>query len=185
MTADFRSIRPGSDEYLEYYGTYIGRVPDGDIVETMKSQGKEMSAFLRAIPESRADFSYAPGKWTIRQIIGHLADAERVFAYRAMRFARADATLVPGFEEDDYVANGPFTRVSLSDLIDELEHLRAATILFFRALDAEAMSRRGTANAHEISVRAIAFIMPGHASHHVEVLRSRYLGGATQPAGAS
>jgi hypothetical protein len=184
MTSDFRWIRPAADEYDPHYSGYISRVPDGDIIETMKSETTALLASLRAIPASRADYSYAPGKWTIRQIVGHLCDAERVFAYRAMRFARADRTPVPGFEENDYVDNAPFQRVPLADLIDELAHLRAATVRFFETLDAESMSRRGIANNAEISVRAIAYIMPGHSSHHIGVLKSRYLDEATQPAGS-
>ena len=174
-STSFRSIRPGADEHLEYYSRYIDRVPDGDIVETLKRDTVQTFEFLRSIPESKFDFQYAPDKWTIRQLVGHLADGERVFQYRAFRFSRADRTPVPGFEENDYVANGPFTRVSMPDLIDELEHLRQASIHLFSNLDEEAMSRRGVANDAEVSVRAIAFIIVGHTSHHVQILKERYL----------
>ena len=171
----FRSIRPGSEEHLEYYSKYIDRVPDGDIVEILKRDTPETLEFLRSIPESKFDYQYAPDKWTIRQVVGHLADGERVFQYRAWRFSRADTTPVPGFEENDYVANGPFTRVSMPDLIDELENLRKASIHLFSNLDEEAMSRRGVANDAEVSVRAIAYIIVGHTSHHLQVLKERYL----------
>ena len=175
MNNSFRSIRPASDEHLAYYSRYIDRVPDGDIVETLKRDTAETLAFLRAIPESRFDFKYAPEKWTIRQVVGHLADGERVFQYRAWRFSRADTIPVPGYEENDYVANGPFTRVSMPDLIAEFEHLRRATIHLFGNMDEEAMGRRGLANDAEISVRAIAFIIVGHTTHHLQILKERYL----------
>lgn len=175
MSESFRSIRPGKDEHLEYYSKYIDRVSDGDIVAKLESQLGETLEFLRSIPDSKLDFRYAPGKWNIREIVGHLADGERVFQYRAWRFSRADTTPVPGFEENDYVANAPFSRMKISDLISEFEHLRYATIRLFSALDADAMERRGTANGAGVSVRAIAWIIAGHVDHHEEVLRTRYL----------
>lgn len=174
-STSFRSIRPGADEHLEYYSKYIDRVPDGDIVETLKRDTPETLEFLRSIPESKFDFQYAPGKWTIRQVVGHLSDGERVFQYRAWRFSRGDRIPVPGFEENDYVANGPFMRVSMPDLIAEFENLRHASIHLFSNLDEEAMSRWGIANDAEVSVRAIAFIIAGHTSHHLQVLKERYL----------
>ena len=124
MSESFRSIRPKSDEHIAYYSTYIDRVPDGDIVATLESQLGETLKFLRSIPESKLDYRYAPGKWNIKEIVGHLGDGERVFQYRAWRFSRADTTPVPGFEENDYVANAPFSRMNVNDLISEFEHLR-------------------------------------------------------------
>jgi uncharacterized damage-inducible protein DinB len=180
MTAAFRSTRPAPDEYLDYYGTYIREVPDGDIVDTLSRQIAETVAFLRSIPESRGDYRYAPGKWSIREVIGHVCDGERVFCYRAMRFARADETPLPGFEENSYVANGPFSHMSLADLISEFEHVRRSNIYFFAALDEEALSRRGTANGNAVSVRALAFILAGHETHHMNFLRSHYLDNARQ-----
>ena len=175
MGQAFRAVRPKSDEHIEYYSRYIDRVPEGDIVDTLSRQIPETLAFLRAIPESKADHAYAPGKWTIRQVIGHLSDAERVFQYRAFRFSRADATPVPGFDENSYVDNARFPQQTMTDLINEFEHLRRATIYLFNAMDEEAMSRRGTANDAEISVRAISYIIAGHETHHMDVLRERYL----------
>lgn len=175
MASDFRATRPKADEHLEYYGRYIERVPDGDIVEILEKQISETIAFLRAIPESRVDYQYAPGKWTPRQIAGHLSDGERVFQYRAWRFSRADTTPVPGFDENHYVDHAPFTNVSMNDLIDEFEQLRRASVHMFRNMDADAMSRRGSANGAEITVRALAWIMAGHETHHMQVLREKYL----------
>ncbi|HZI99078.1 MAG TPA: DinB family protein [Gemmatimonadaceae bacterium] len=175
MSESFRSIRPKADEHIAYYSTYIDRVPDGDIVATLENQLGETLKFLRSIPESKLDYRYAPGKWNIKEIVGHLGDGERVFQYRAWRFSRADTTPVPGFEENDYVANAPFSRMNVNDLISEFEHLRQASIRMLSAMDADAMQRRGTANDAEISVRAIAWILAGHVDHHQEILRTRYL----------
>ena len=175
MTTEFRAIRPKADEHVEYYSKYIDRVPDGDIVATLERQIPETISLLRGIPESRVDYRYAPGKWNIRQIVGHLGDGERVFQYRAWRFSRADTTPVPGFDENLYVANAPFENVEMNDLIDELEQLRRATLHMFKNMDADSMSRRGVANNAEVSVRAIAWIIAGHETHHMQVLRERYL----------
>jgi uncharacterized damage-inducible protein DinB len=171
----FRSTRPAAGEFLPYYSTYIDRVPDSDIVDTLGRQITETLAAIRAIPESAGDKRYAPGKWSIRQVLGHVIDAERIFVYRALRFSRSDATPVPGFDENSYADNDPYANVSLADLANELEHVRQATVHFFANLDEEAMSRRGTANGAGISVRALAFIIAGHETHHLNVLRTRYL----------
>lgn len=175
MSESFRSIRPKKDEHIDYYSKYIDRVPDGDIVAKLETQLDETLSFLRSIPESKLDYRYAPGKWSIKEIIGHLGDGERVFQYRAWRFSRADTTPVPGFEENDYVANAPFSRLNVDDLISEFEHLRSATIRLFAGLDADAMGRRGNANGDDVSVRAIAWIMAGHVDHHQAIMRERYL----------
>jgi uncharacterized damage-inducible protein DinB len=185
MSIPFRAVRPAPDEYFEYYGGYISQVPEGDIVDTLSRQISETVAFLRAIPDSLGDHRYAEGKWSIREVIGHMSDAERVFAYRAMRFSRADNTPLPGFEENSYVANAPFTHVALADLISEFEHVRRSSIYLFASLSEEAMMRRGVASGHEVSVRALAFIAAGHEVHHVKVIRTRYLEGANQRVGAS
>ncbi|HUQ48925.1 MAG TPA: DinB family protein [Gemmatimonadaceae bacterium] len=174
-STSFRSTRPADGEFLPYYGKYIDRVPQGDVIETLATQLTETLALIRSISESDGDKRYAPGKWSIRDVIGHVIDGERIFVYRALRFSRADSTPVPGFEENDYAANGPYSQVSLSDLADEFEHVRRATIQFFSHLDDVALSRRGAANNAEISVRALAFIIAGHETHHMAVLRDRYL----------
>lgn len=175
MTTSFRAIRPAAGEFLPYYGTYIDRVPDGDVVETLRRQVGDSLALIRSIPEAVGDKRYAPGKWSVREVIGHLIDAERIFSYRALRFGRADTTPVAGFDENAYVANSPYSKVSLADLADELNHVRGATVHFFGNLDEEAFNRRGAANGAEITVRALAFILAGHESHHMNVLKTRYL----------
>lgn len=167
--------RPQTSEYAAYYETYISRVPDGDIVGTLDKQLVETLALIRGIPESRGDFSYAEGKWTIKELVGHIIDCERVFAYRALRFGRGDATPLSGFEQDDFVRGADFSKRSLSDLATEYEHVRRASISLFGSLETGAWDRRGTANDSEVSVRGIAFIIAGHERHHLEILRTRYL----------
>jgi DinB superfamily len=169
------TARPDKSEYPSYAESYVARVPDGDIVAILERQLEDTLALIRSIPEARGDFCYAEGKWSVKEVIGHIIDTERVFGYRALRFARGDATPLEGFEQDDYVRGGSFDRSSLSDLAAEYEHVRRATISLFANLDEEAWTRRGTANKNEVSVRGLAFIAAGHERHHIEILRTRYL----------
>jgi hypothetical protein len=171
--------RPDTTEYLSYYGNYISMVPDGDILAVLESQMEDTAGFLGTIPESQASFRYAPDKWSIKEVVGHLIDGERVFAYRALRFARNDKTPLPGFEQDDYVRNGAFDNCRLSDLAAELKSVRQATLFLFNHLDRDAWTRRGVANDDEVSVRALAYIIAGHELHHREVLRTKYLSSAS------
>jgi len=174
MTASLIA-RPGTDEYAPYYGTYIGKVPDGDLRSMLSSQLTETLALIRSIPESRGGHRYAPDKWSIRQVLGHLADSERIFSYRALRIGRGDSTPLPGFEQDDYVPTGRFDDRTLRDLADELGAVRQATIHLLAHLDEAALERRGTASGKTVSVRALAYIIAGHELHHVGILKTRYL----------
>jgi len=174
MTASLIA-RPGTDEYAPYYGTYIGKVPEGDLRSMLSSQLTETLALIRSIPESRGGHRYAPDKWSIRQVLGHLADSERIFSYRALRIGRGDPTPLPGFEQDDYVPTGRFDDRTLRDLADELGAVRQATIHLFAHLDEAALERRGTASGKPVSVRALAYIIAGHELHHVGILKTRYL----------
>jgi uncharacterized damage-inducible protein DinB len=167
--------RPGTDEYAPYYGTYIGKVPDGDLRAMLASQLAETLALVRSIPESRGGHRYAPDKWSIKGVLGHLADSERIFSYRALRIGRGDTTPLPGFEQDDYVPMGNFDARTLRDLADELAAVRQATLHLFAHLDQAAFERRGTASGKPISVRALAYIIAGHELHHVGILKTRYL----------
>jgi hypothetical protein len=175
VTSRLLLMRPAPDEYVPYYQAYIDQVPAGDVLALLESQIGETMEMLAGLSEKDAEFRYAPGKWSIKEIIGHLADAERVFSYRALRFARADVTPLPGFEQDDYIAPGGFDRRTLVDLLAEFEAVRLATVRLFRSFDDEALMRRGLANDSEVCVRAIAFIIAGHERHHVGVIAQRYL----------
>jgi uncharacterized damage-inducible protein DinB len=173
-TSEMRSTRPAPDEHAPYYGRYIERVPPGDVVAQLRSQIAGTLALLRPLSEEKAGYRYAPGKWSIRQVIGHLTDTERVFCYRAMWFARSDGTALPGFDENAFVANARFDSRSLASLVDELAAQRGATVAFFASLDADEWTRRGVANDKEMSVRALAWTIAGHELHHRELLRTRY-----------
>jgi len=170
--------KPGSDEYAPYYEQYIALLPATDVITTLATQMATTRALLDSIDEAKAGHRYAADKWSIKELVGHLIDGERVFAYRAMRFARNDQTSLNGFEQDDYVANGEFDSRLLADLAAEFEHLRRSTILFFQGLSDEAWTRRGTANDTPVSVRAIAHIIAGHEVHHIGILKTRYLAGS-------
>jgi len=167
--------RPDPSEYGAYYGRYINLVPEGPIVTVLRDQIAETLKLLRALPEARGHHRYAPGKWSIKEIVGHVTDGERVFSYRALRIGRGDETPLPGFEQDDYVKNGGFDSRPLGDLLDELETVRRATVQLLAPLDEAAMLRRGTASGFPVSVRALAYITAGHELHHRNILKERYL----------
>jgi DinB superfamily len=169
------AVRPAADEHVEYYGKYIKLVQESDAISALRLELEDTLATLHAIPETQGDHRYAPGKWSIRQVVAHLIDAERVFAYRALRFARADETPVPGFDETTYAESAGADQRTLRSLVDEYESLRRADIAMFEGLPEAAWVRRGSANGNAISVRALAFIIAGHGRHHAGLLRERYL----------
>lgn len=170
-----RAVKPDQTEFLPYYGKYIDLVTAGDVLSTLATQMSETQALLRSLPASVSTYRYAPGKWSVNEVIGHLIDSERIFAARALRFARNDATPVPGFEQDDYVRNSTFGAYPVAELASELASVRQATIFLFKHLDESAWARRGVANNAEVSVRALAYIIAGHELHHREIIRTRYL----------
>ena len=174
-TAPIPTQRPDATEFAPYYALYIDRVPDGAILPMLESQIATTLPLLRSIPESRGGHRYAPGKWSIKETIGHLNDSERIFAYRALRIGRGDAKPLAGFDQDPYVATGHFDARSLTDLVDELAAIRGATVALFRSFDAEALTRVGTASENPVSTRALGFIILGHELHHVAILEERYL----------
>lgn len=166
--------RPEHGEYLEYYRTYIARVPDGDIVAILGEQLEGTRRLLSGLRDAQALHRYAPGKWSVKEVVGHVTDAERVFAYRALRFARGDRTALPGFDERAWVPAGRFDARTIASLADELGAVRNATVALFRGLPSEVSLRDGEANGAAVSVRALAYIIAGHEAHHVAVLRERY-----------
>ena len=166
--------RPSAGEYAPYYDRYISLVSGNDILATLKSQGDSFSELFSGRSDPDGDYRYAPGKWSVKEVLGHINDAERVFTYRALRIARGDTTPIEGFEQDDYVHNGPFPLCRLSDLVQEFRDVRAATLSLFRNLQPEAWTRRGVANKNEIVVRAIPYIIAGHTNHHRRILEEKY-----------
>ncbi|HEU4748168.1 MAG TPA: DinB family protein [Gemmatimonadaceae bacterium] len=173
MTA--REQKPETSEHLPYYGRYIALVPAGDVITTLEAQMRDSQALLAEIPPDVATYRYAPDKWSLNEMVGHVIDTERIMSVRALRFARADASPLPGFEQDDYVRGASFDAYPLADLAAELEAVRRSTLFLFRHLREEAWMRRGTANNAEVTVRALAYIIAGHELHHREILRTRYL----------
>ena len=162
-------------DYPPSCADYVSRIAeDEDIMEVVVNQLDEVLVRFKNIPEARGDYRYAPGKWSIKEIVGHLSDAERVFAYRALRIGRGDITPLPGFEEEDYVPQMRAEDRALADYVEEWSAVRRATIALFRNLPSSAWSRRGVANEHPISVQALAYAIVGHVRHHLEVLDSRY-----------
>jgi hypothetical protein len=172
--ATIQRVRPDATEYAPFYARYVADVPEGDVVATLRESGREIVEALAAIPESRGGFRYAPDKWSVREVIGHVIDTERIFGYRALRLARADATPLPGFDENQYVPTAGSDARTIADLVDELRIVREGTVRLFASLPDEAWPRRGVVNGREVSVRALAYITAGHARHHLGVLRERY-----------
>jgi uncharacterized damage-inducible protein DinB len=166
--------RPASDEHDPYYGRYIDLVPNGDLIQLLGSQLRATVAALSKVPADREDFAYAPGKWTIKETVGHVTDAERVFAYRALCIARGDQSSFPSFDENAYVPNGEFASRTLGDLVEEMQAVRAATIQLAKHLSDAALARRGTASGKTITPRALFYILGGHERHHVALLHERY-----------
>jgi hypothetical protein len=167
-------LRPIKSEYDSYYERYIKLVPEEDILITLDQQLSETQILLRSISEQHGSFRYEPEKWSVKEVLGHLIDTERIMSYRALRIARNDRMPIPGFEQDDYVKNGAFDKRSVSSLAREFEQVRRSTISLFRNLEPEAWERRGTANNVEVSVRALAYIIAGHELHHKALLKDRY-----------
>jgi hypothetical protein len=166
---------PEATEYAPYYARYVSLVPEGDILATLSEQLESTLRTLRGIDGEKAGHRYAPEKWSVKELVGHIIDTERIFAYRALRFARNDQTELQGFEQDDYIRHAGFDSRSLDDIAQEFEFVRRANLLMLKNLDGEAWQRRGVASDNEVSVRALCFIMAGHERHHMEILRTRYL----------
>jgi len=167
--------RPQTGEFLAYYGRYVDLVPDGDLLEILAEQNRRTLDLVRSLGEAKGAFRYAPGKWSVKELIGHLTDAERIFSDRALRFARNDPNDQPGFEENDYVKSAGFDRASLADLASGFETVRQSTLALLKSLDGPSAKRRGKANGAEISVRALGYVIAGHELHHMNVLKERYL----------
>lgn len=167
--------RPEKNEYNEYYETYASLVPETEIVPALENQVVEIQDIFAAISEEKGSFAYAEDKWTIKELLGHLIDTEKMFAYRALRIARADKTPIEGFEQNGYVENGNFNSRNLADLTEEFLLLRRTNLYFFKNLDDDAWLRTGTASGFPFSVRALAYISVGHVRHHLNILKNRYL----------
>jgi hypothetical protein len=175
--------RPEPDEFAPFYASYIAKVGDvTDAAGTLREQGAAVGALLGTVSDAASRFRYAPEKWSVRELVGHVADAERVFAYRLLRVARGDETPLAGFDEQAYVREAGSDNRALDSLVADWQAARAATIAMVRGFDAAVWPRRGTANGQPVSARALLYIIVGHVEHHADVLRTRYRVGSATPA---
>ena len=165
--------RPSEEEYAGDFDEYIRLVPEGNIIDILLAQEKQMTKLLASLTESQGEYRYAEGKWTLKEVVGHIADGERVMTYRLLRFARGDQTPLPGFDQEMFIP--PFESWTLAQLSEDYRAVRQSTITLLRGLPAEAWSRKGTANNVSITVRALAYVTAGHELHHMGVIRNRYL----------
>ena len=172
--ATFVIARPEPGEYAPYYDRYISLIAGSDILGTLDAQRRQMMLLLSGRDEADGDIRYAPDKWNAKEVLGHVCDTERVFAYRALRIARGDQTPMEGFEQDDYVRNGPFAGAPMAEIVEDYIAVRRATLTLLRNLNEEAWTRRGVANKNEVSVRALAYIIAGHELHHRRILEEKY-----------
>jgi len=168
-------LRPQTGEYASYFERYISLVPGNDILAAFEEQSRQMLLLLSGRTDADGDFRYAPDKWTLKEVLGHMNDTERIMGYRALRIARGDATPMEGFEQDDYVRNGSWGQRPLTDAIEDYVAIRRATVSLFRNLDEPAWTRRGVANKNEVTVRALAYTIAGHELHHRKILEEKYL----------
>ena len=167
--------RPAEDEHAPFYGNYINLVPHQDLIQVLRDQKVSTVQLFKSIPEDKAGSRYAPGKWSIKEVVGHICDTERIMSYRGLRIARGDQTPLPGFEQDDYVRFAEFDQRPFDELTAEFSSVRDATLSWVRGLDEQSLQRRGTANNMSVSVLALAYIIAGHERHHIGLLRERYL----------
>lgn len=168
-------IKPESGEYAPYYDRYISRVPPGDILTILEEQMENTMGFCADIDEEKAGYRYGEGKWSLKEVVGHIVDTERILAYRAFRFARKDETPLPGFEQDDYVKHSNYRERTLQNILKEFRAVRNSTIALFGNFDDAVWTYQGVASGFNISVRALAYILAGHELHHRKILEERYL----------
>lgn len=167
--------RPETNEFDPYYNTYISLIEGDDVLPILDAQPAELSAIFSNMPEEKGTFAYADGKWTIKELLSHLIDGERMFAYRTLRISRGDKTPIEGFEQDDYIKNSNANNRPFAELLEEFDLQRRSNMLLFNNLSDEASRRMGTANEKAISARALIYCMAGHVRHHISILKERYL----------
>lgn len=167
--------KPLTTEYHPFYETYISKVPNGELLTLFEAQTQKYLALLESLTEAQWDYAYAPEKWTIKEAVVHMMDAERVFAYRVLRIARGDQKPMPGFEQNDYVPNSEANARNSQSILEEFRALRQSTLLFLKSLTPQMLDRKGTASGAEVSARAICHIIVGHDLHHFQIIEDRYL----------
>ncbi len=173
--------RPEKGEYNPYYSNYIGLVPKGDVIEILSNQVEDTIALLEGLTEEQSSFKYGPDKWTIKEVMGHLTDTERVMGYRILCIARGETVSLPGYDDQAYVKNAPFNKCSIKELLDHFKVVRQSTVELIKSLESDAWLRCGTANNDKVSVRALVNIVAGHELHHRNIIQERYFGSEQYP----
>lgn len=168
-------MRPQKQDHIGYFEYYINLVPENDIISALKNNGDSISSFFKSIPSDKADFKYAEGKWSIKQLLNHIIDTERILSYRALRFSRGDNQMVLSFDENLYADNANLSKSDLNLLIEEFETVRKATILQYSQLSDKELALKGSSPSGENSVLSIGYMLCGHATHHVNIIKERYL----------
>jgi uncharacterized damage-inducible protein DinB len=168
-------MRPHNNEYPSYFSVYINMVPEGDLLEILEEQRQALLELFASITEEQSEFRYGPGKWSMKEVLGHIMDTERIMAYRLLCVSRGEQATLPGFDETQYVQGAAFGRRSLSSLVREFDALRTSTILLMEGTPEEAWTREGNANNSTVTARALAYIAAGHERHHTRILKERYL----------
>jgi hypothetical protein len=167
--------RPEKDEFAPYYLPYVNSVPEGDILSILKQQLEDTIHLVKNVSDEQGQFCYAPGKWSLKEVVGHMTDTEQIMAYRLLCIARGETVSLPGFDENRYVAHASFNKQPIEQLLANLSVVRQSTILLLNSLDAESYIRKGLANKVEVTVRALAYIIAGHALHHCQIINERYI----------
>ena len=168
-------MKPRTGDYAQYYDRYINLLPDEDILKILEDQMNSSEKFLKSISEDKGSYSYAEGKWTVKEVIGHVIDVERVMAYRALSFSRGEKQSLPGFEQDDYIANGNYNERNIDDLANEFKAVRNANLFMFKNYSEEMLKQSGIASDNNVTVLALIYIIAGHEKHHMTILKERYL----------
>jgi hypothetical protein len=174
-------LKLNSTEYASYYSKYVDLVPEGDLTSILLQQMNETVDIVKGLTEQQAHFSYGVGKWSIKEVIGHISDTERIMGYRLLSFARGEKAELPGYDDNEYVRNAYFNSLSLQDILDNFKITRESTLQLIKSLPNEAYLRRGKANGSEVSVRAIICIIAGHELHHRKLIKERYIGSKEFP----
>ena len=167
--------RPSKNDYAEYYHQYIFEIDNDNIIEVLENQLNTTLNIFKEIPENKGNFSYEEGKWSIKEVLGHCIDTERIFAYRALCIARGEKQHLPGMEQDDYVKEGEFNKRTLKNLLNEYELLRKSNIILFKSFQEKVLQNRGIASDNGVTVLGLMFIIAGHEKHHIKILKERYL----------
>lgn len=168
-------MRPKKEDYIPYFDYYINLIPEGDVISALKNNYQSISHFFKSIPPEKVDYAYAEGKWTIKQLFNHLLDTERILSYRALRFGRGDSQLLPGFDEDTYVANAFLDHTSIDLQLEEFEAIRKSTLLLFQQFSDSQLLLKGQMASGVVNVLSLGYMICGHTQHHVNIIKERYL----------